>query len=61
MAATSYPDRLLEPLTEAFTPEMASALLKLRADSELDYSAAGDAACAFSCRAYRVEAAWRRK
>lgn len=36
MAATSYLDRLLEPLTEAFTREMASALLKLRVDSELE-------------------------
>lgn len=36
MVATSYLDRLLEPLTEAFTPEMASALLSLRADSELE-------------------------
>ena len=36
MATTSYLDRLLDPLTEAFTPEMASALLGLRADSELE-------------------------
>jgi len=36
MAATSYLDRLLEPLTEAFTPQMASVLLELRADSELE-------------------------
>jgi hypothetical protein len=36
MAVTSYLDRLLEPLTEAFTPEMASTLLSLRADSELE-------------------------
>lgn len=36
MAATSYLDRLLDPLTEAFTPKMASALLELRADSELE-------------------------
>jgi hypothetical protein len=35
MATTSYLDRLLEPLTEAFTTEMASAILRLRADSEL--------------------------
>jgi hypothetical protein len=32
----SYLDRLLDPLTEAFTPKMASALLELRADSELE-------------------------
>ncbi len=36
MAATSYLDRFLDPLTEAFTPKMASALLELRADSELE-------------------------
>ncbi len=36
MAATSYLDRLLDPLTEAFTPKMAAALLELRADSELE-------------------------
>ncbi len=36
MAATSYLDRLLDPLTSAFTPEMASAILKLRADSETE-------------------------
>ncbi len=36
MAATSYLDRLLDPLTEAFTPKVASALLELRADSELE-------------------------
>ena len=36
MATTSYLDRLLEPLTDAFTPEVASALLQLRADSELE-------------------------
>ena len=35
MATTSYLDRLLEPLTEVFTPTMASAVLELRADSEL--------------------------
>lgn len=29
-------DRLLDPLTEAFTPKMASALLDLRVDSELE-------------------------
>jgi len=36
MAAVSYLDRLLEPLTEAFTPKMASILLELRADAELE-------------------------
>jgi hypothetical protein len=32
----SYLERLLNPLTEAFTPKVASALLELRADSELE-------------------------
>jgi hypothetical protein len=36
MVTTSFLDRLLDPLTEAFTPKMASALLALRADSELE-------------------------
>jgi biopolymer transport protein ExbD len=36
MATVSYLDRLLDPLTEAFTPKVASALLELRADSELE-------------------------
>ena len=36
MATTSCLDRLLDPLTEAFTPKMASALLALRVDSELE-------------------------
>jgi len=36
MATTSCLDRLLDPLTEAFTPEVASVLLGLRADSELE-------------------------
>jgi hypothetical protein len=36
MATTSYLDRLLDPLTEAFTPKMASALLELRADCEVE-------------------------
>jgi hypothetical protein len=31
----SYLDRLLDPITDAFTPKMASALIELRADSEL--------------------------
>jgi hypothetical protein len=33
--ATGYLDRLLEPLTDLLTPEVASALLDLRADAEL--------------------------
>jgi hypothetical protein len=33
--AISYLDRLLEPLTDVLTPEVASALLDLRADAEL--------------------------
>ena len=33
---TSYLDRLLDPLTEAFTPTMTAALLELRADSETE-------------------------
>ena len=32
---TSYLDRLLEPLTDVLTPEVAAALLELRADAEL--------------------------
>ncbi len=36
MATTSRLDRILDPLTEAFTPRMASALLELRVDSELE-------------------------
>jgi hypothetical protein len=36
MATTSYLDRLLDPLTDAFTPKMAAALLELRADSEME-------------------------
>lgn len=32
----SYLDRFLDPLTEALTPEAASALLALRADSEVE-------------------------
>jgi len=36
VATTSYLDRLLDPLTDVFTPEVASAILKLRADSELE-------------------------
>ena len=33
--AISYLDRLLEPLTDVLTPEVATALLELRADGEL--------------------------
>jgi hypothetical protein len=36
MATTGYRDRLPDPLTEVFTPKMASALLELRAYSELE-------------------------
>ena len=36
MAAMSYLDRLLEPLTDAFTPKMASILLGLRIDPEME-------------------------
>ena len=36
MATVSYLDRLLEPLTEALTPKLASILLELRADPELE-------------------------
>ncbi len=36
VATTSYLDRLLDPLTEAFTPKVATALLELRADFELE-------------------------
>jgi hypothetical protein len=36
MATTSYLDRLLEPLSEAFTPKLASVLLSLRANSEME-------------------------
>jgi hypothetical protein len=32
---TSYLDRLLEPVTEALTPELARTILQLRADPEL--------------------------
>ena len=33
--ATSYLDRLLEPLTDVLTPEVAAALLQLRADDQI--------------------------
>ena len=36
MATTSYLDRLLDPLTDVFTPEVATAIVKLRADPELE-------------------------
>lgn len=36
MATTSYLDRLLDPLTDVFTSELASAIVSLRADPELE-------------------------
>ena len=36
MTTTSYLDRLLDPLTDVFTPEVATAIVELRADSELE-------------------------
>src|SRR5689334_7543516 len=36
VATTSYLDRILDPLTDVFTPEVASAVLRLRADSETE-------------------------
>lgn len=35
-AMASYLDRLLDPLTDSLTPESATALLNLRADSDLE-------------------------
>jgi hypothetical protein len=35
MSTVSYLDRFLEPVTQAFTPELARALVDLRADDEL--------------------------
>lgn len=35
MSTVSYLDRLLQPVTEAFTPELARVLVNLRADEEL--------------------------
>lgn len=35
MSTVSYLDRFLEPVTEAFTPELARHLVELRADDEL--------------------------
>lgn len=34
MSTTSYLDRLLDPVTEAFTPELARRIVELRADAE---------------------------
>jgi hypothetical protein len=36
MSVTSYLDRLLDPVTEAFTPEIARKIADLRADEELE-------------------------
>ena len=36
VSTTSYLDRLLDPLTDVFSREVASAVLGLRADSELE-------------------------
>lgn len=35
MSTASYLDRFLDPITEAFTPELARRLVDLRADDEL--------------------------
>ena len=35
MSTTSYLDRFLDPVAEAFTPELASRLAGLRADEEM--------------------------
>ncbi len=35
MSTTSYLDRFLDPITEAFTPEVARRIAELRADDEL--------------------------
>ena len=35
MATVSYLDRLLDPLSDAFTPEMARRIVALRADPDL--------------------------
>jgi hypothetical protein len=35
MSTTSYLDRFLDPITEAFTPEVARRIVELRADDEL--------------------------
>jgi hypothetical protein len=34
MASTTYLDRFLDPVTDAFTPEMARKVVDLRADAE---------------------------
>lgn len=34
--ATNYLDRLLDPVTETFSPEVARAIINLRADCELE-------------------------
>ena len=36
MSVTSYLDRLLDPVTEAFTPEIARKIADLRADEQLE-------------------------
>jgi len=36
MSTTSYLDRFLEPLSDAFSPEVAKAFVELRADSETE-------------------------
>ncbi len=36
MATTTYLDRFLEPVTDAFTPEFARRIVQLRTDSELE-------------------------
>ena len=36
MATTTYLNRFLEPLTEALTPEVAAAIVGLRADAETE-------------------------
>lgn len=36
MSTISYLDRLLEPVTESFTPEVARALVNLRTDAETE-------------------------
>lgn len=35
MSATTFIDRILDPVTEALTPQVASVLVGLRADAEL--------------------------
>ncbi len=36
MSTTSYLDRFLDPVTDAFTPEMARTIVDLRADAEIE-------------------------